>query len=257
LPPVRRPNLLLRTTATLSVGALLLGLGLLARDALGLAWNVASLRDLVLRMGLWGPAGFVLLVGFRTFLMLPSQLVLTAAGLCFGVLLGTAIGTLGLLVSGGWAFGLARWLGPDTLHGRLPARIHKAVALAGSRGGAALVALGTGYPFGPTTAYHAAAGLTPMRALRFFTALGLGGMVRSGTFAFFGNSVAERSLAHVALSLGILGMALLPLAHPAVRRWVRRQFGMETQSRLRAPSDEPAPGPSQPRPPKGNAQADG
>jgi len=220
------PKRLFLTLAALFLGALILSAGLLGRNALGVDWDVASLRELVLRMGPWGPVGFVLLVGFRTFLMLPSQLVLMASGLCFGVVEGTLLGALGLLVSGGWAFSLTRWLGADALRGRLPARVHDALVLADSRGGAALVALGTGYPFGPTTAYHAAAGLTPMRALRFFLALGCGAAVRAGTFAYFGNSVAERSLVHMAVSLGLLAGALLPLAHPAARRWARRQFGL-------------------------------
>jgi uncharacterized membrane protein YdjX (TVP38/TMEM64 family) len=203
------------------------GLGVAAHHALGISWNVDSLRALVDRMGLWGPAGFVLLIGLRTPLMLPSQLVLTAAGLCFGTVQGTVVGCLGLLLSASLAFGLARGLGAEAVRARVPSRLQRVLDVAGRRTGAGLLALGTGYPFGPTTAYHAAAALTGIRFTVFLGAVGLGAAVRAWTFSYFGSSLAEAHWMGVALATGLIAGALLPLLHPSVRAWASARLGID------------------------------
>jgi uncharacterized membrane protein YdjX (TVP38/TMEM64 family) len=205
------------------LAAVALGIG--AHRVLDISWSVASLRALVARMGLWGPAGFVLLIGLRTPLLLPSQLVLTAAGLCFGTVQGTVVGALGLLLSASLAFGLARGLGADAVRARVPARLHRVLDGAGSRAGAGLLALGTGYPFGPTTAYHAAAALAGIRYRVFLVAVGMGSAVRAWTFAYFGSSLAEAHWTGVAIATGLIAGAFLPLLHPPVRAWLGAQLG--------------------------------
>jgi uncharacterized membrane protein YdjX (TVP38/TMEM64 family) len=206
--------------------ALLLGVAWFARTRLGISWDLDALRALVDGLGVWGPAAFVAVVTFRTVLFVPSQLALIAGGICFGTTGGTLFGALGLLASGLLVFTLTRWLGADAVRSRVPAAVQRALAAAGSRGGAVLVGIGTGYPVGNVTGYHAAAALTPMRVDVFTVAVGLGSLGRAWTYAFFGNAILERSSAElVAIAVGVgLATALLPLLHPRVRGWARERW---------------------------------
>jgi uncharacterized membrane protein YdjX (TVP38/TMEM64 family) len=158
-----------------------------ARQQLGIEWSAQSVRDAVADFGLWGPLFFVMLIAFRAVLMVPSQILLIAAGLCFGTVLGTLYGALGITLSGVIAFQLVRWTGRDALRRRSPPQVQAALDGAGRTIGATFVALATGYPVGPITAWHAAAGLT-----------GMGGVVVAAT--------------------------TLPLCFARSRRWVGRML---------------------------------
>jgi uncharacterized membrane protein YdjX (TVP38/TMEM64 family) len=159
-------------------------------------------------------------------LFVPSQLVLIVGGICFGTIGGTLYGAVGLLASGLLVFVVTRWLGADAVRSRVPAAAQRALAAAGSRGGAALVAVGTGYPVGNVTGYHAAAALTPMRLEVFALAVAAGSLLRAWIYAFFGNAILERSTTElVAIGLGVaLAALLLPLLHPRVRLWARTRW---------------------------------
>lgn len=212
----------------LGLGALvlLLGVAWFSRTRLGITWDLDGLRALVDGLGVWGPAAFVAVVTFRTVLFVPSQLALIAGGICFGTTGGTLYGALGLLASGLLVFLITRWLGADAVRSRVPAAVQRALAAAGSRGGAVLVGIGTGYPVGNVTGYHAAAALTPMRVDVFTAAVALGSLGRAWTYAFFGNAILERSTAElVAIAVGVgLAAALLPLLHPSVRAWASERW---------------------------------
>lgn len=212
--------------AALAIVALLLGVAFFARTRLGISWDLDGLRALVEGLGAWGPLAFVGVVTFRTVLFVPSQLALIAGGICFGTTGGTLYGAIGLLASGLLVFVMTRWLGADAVRSRVPAAAQRALAAAGSRGGAALVAVGTGYPVGNVTGYHAAAALTPMRIDVFGLAVAAGSLARAWMYAFFGNAILERSTVElVALALGVaLAALLLPLLHPRVRLWARERW---------------------------------
>jgi uncharacterized membrane protein YdjX (TVP38/TMEM64 family) len=212
--------------AGLTIAALLLGVALYARSRMGISWDLEALRSFVDGLGAWAPLAFMLLVAFRVALVVPSQLALIAGGICFGTLGGTLYGAIGLLVSALLVFTLTRWLGADSVRSRVPAAAQRALAAAGSRGGAALVAIGTGYPVGNITGYHAAAALTPMRVAVFAPAVGVGSLVRAWTYAFFGNAILERSTAElltIGIGVGVAAIAL-PLLHPRVRSWARERW---------------------------------
>ena len=217
----------------LAIVAVLLGVAFFARNRLGISWDLDGLRAFVENLGAWGPLAFVGVVTFRTVLFVPSQLALIAGGICFGTTGGTLYGAFGLLASGLLVFVLTRWLGADAVRSRVPAAAQRALAAAGSRGGAALVAIGTGYPVGNVTGYHAAAALTPMRLDVFALAVASGSLLRAWIYAFFGNAILERSTTElVAIALGVgLAALLLPLLHPRARLWVRGRWRA-----LRAPS---------------------
>jgi len=224
---VLRRVLRARPLLALLVGVAGVATALWTRRALGVEWSVDSLRDLVSGLGLLGLAAFVLLIGLRTPLLLPSQLVLTAAGACFGVARGTLVGAAGMLLSASIAFALARWLGAEQLARRVPSRLRHSLELAGSRAGAGLLCLATGYPFGPTTLYHATAALTPIRYAWFALAVGSGAAIRAFVFSYFGSSLMGARWLQAGLAGGALLLALLPWLHPGVRRWARRQLELD------------------------------
>lgn len=210
----------------LAVLAALIGVALYARGRLGISWDLDGLRAFMDGLGPWGPLAFVGVVTFRTVLFVPSQLALIAGGICFGTTGGTIYGAIGLLASGLLVFVMTRWLGADAVRSRVPQAAQRALAAAGSRGGAVLVGIGTGYPVGNVTGYHAAAALTPMRYDVFTVAVALGSLLRAWTYAYFGNAILERSTAElVAIALAVAAAAmLLPLLHPRVRAWLRERW---------------------------------
>jgi uncharacterized membrane protein YdjX (TVP38/TMEM64 family) len=212
--------------------AIAVAIGWYLRARSGIDWDVETARELVEEMGLWAPGIFVLLVTFRFVLLVPSQVMLVAGGVCFGFLPGTLYGALGVTLSGLMAFGLARYLGDDVLRRRVPAGLQRALEAAGRRTGALVVAIGTAYPVGPLTGYHVGAGLTSMSPSLYLSALALGAVVRAALFTFLGSRVAELGIREAWPAFLIVGAVLLPALHPRVRGWVT--------SRLRRSSDPPA-----------------
>ena len=220
------------------VAAVLIGAAVLVRARLGIRWELGTLRETVEGLGFWGPLALIGIIAFRPVLLVPSQLALIAGGVCFGTWLGTAYGALGLTSSGLLVFGLTRSLGADAVRSRVPAALQRALAAAGSRWGAVLVAAGNGYPVGTVTAYHAAAALTPMPLAWFALAVGAGSVLRAWTYAFFGNAMLERSTVEIVAIAAAVGAAtlLLPLLHPRARAFARAQWreinekGRSTQS---------------------------
>ncbi len=210
---------------TLSL-VLLLGLvgGAFAlRRALGIEWTAESVRAFVAGFGVLAPLLFIAMVGLRPLLLIPSQILLVAGGIAFGTALGTVYGTAGVFLSGLLAFGLARRWGREAVQARFPIRIQPVLEAVASRWGAALIGVGTAYPVGPVTAYHAGAGLTAMPLLVFGVALLLGAAARAALFTVFGAELAEGNLRGILLAAaGLLLAFALPLLHPGLRRRLTR-----------------------------------
>lgn len=205
----------------LGVLAAVLAGGYAARQALGIEWSPETVRARVADFGLWGPAVFVTLLTFRMVIMIPSQVLLIAAGLCFGALAGTLYGVMGITLSAAIAFGFVRWIGRDVVLSRVPPRLRHLLDSAGRSMGAVFVLLATAYPFGPITAWHAGAGLTGMTFLVFVLAVASGSAVRSLTYTWFGSSLVAADLWQIALATLALGAVTgLPLLHPRSRRFV-------------------------------------
>lgn len=207
----------------LGVLAALLGGAYWARQTLGIEWGAESVRDAVAGFGVWGPILLVALLAFRSVLVIPSQVLLIAAGLCFGAVRGTLYGAVGVTLSGVMWFALVRWLGREFVLNRMPPRIRPALDAAGNAMGASFLALATGYPFGPIVAWHAGAGLTGMAFSTFLLAVALGSTVRAATYTFFGSRFAEADLGQILLATGVLlALTGIPLLFPRSRRFVRR-----------------------------------
>jgi uncharacterized membrane protein YdjX (TVP38/TMEM64 family) len=193
----------------------------LASGSVGLERNPDSIRDFIRELGAVGPVVFIALIGFRLFLGVPSQLMLVVAGLCFGIAAGTLYGAMGLTLSAGITFGLARWTGREAVERNLPSRARPLLEMASSRMGGALLVVGTGYPIGPMTIYHAAAGLTGMAIRSFLAAVCVGATVRAFILTSFGSSLMEGSWLRI-LAAGALLTALIaaPLFFTRSRRWL-------------------------------------
>jgi uncharacterized membrane protein YdjX (TVP38/TMEM64 family) len=199
--------------------AIAVGIGWYLRARSGIEWDVETARELVQEIGFWAPGIFILLMTFRFVFLVPSQIVLAAGGVCFGFLPGTIYGAIGLTLSGLMVFGLARYLGGDSLRRRVPPTLQRVLDVASRRTGALLVTIGTAYPIGPMTGYHMGAGLTRMSLSLYLSALALGALIRAALFTFLGSRVAELGIREAWPAFLILAVFFLPLLHPRVRSW--------------------------------------
>lgn len=215
--------LLKRLARIAGIIAIFVMLSVWLRHSLGLDLAPESVRALGERMGPAGPIIFVGLIAGRLFIGLPSQIVLIAAGICFGTLVGSVVGGVGLMLSGVAVFFAARHAGREAIERRLGPRLGRLLEIGGHRAGALALALGTGYPVAPLSPIQAAAGLTPMSLGLFVPAAFVGGSARAATFAYFGDALGEWSPADLLLaSLAFVAIVLIPLCFPQGRAWVRK-----------------------------------
>ncbi len=211
-------------------GGMLLGLsavvltGVIAlRELFGVEFDPEALRDVVNDLGVWAPLGMVAVTTFRLPLGLPSQVVLIAGGLCFGTVAGTFYGAVGLTCSAAILFAIARVVGQDVIARRIPERLRPALDAANSNLGAVFLAVGTGYPIGPISAYHSAAGVTGMPFPKFLFALSLGASIRALTYTYLGSSLLAGDIDRILIASGALVFsALVPLLFSKPRAWVRQ-----------------------------------
>ena len=211
----------------LAIGMLLF-IGSRLRGELGIELDVGSVRTFAEGLGPLGPLLFVAVVAMRSFLALPSQVVLMAAGLCFGTAIGTLVGGTGLLLSGLGIFLAIRFAGAQQVTDRLGGRFDGLMEALGHRAGAVVLALGSGYPISPLSPIHAVASLTPMSVGLFMSAAFVGGLIRAAIFAFFGNAITESSRSELLVASGALALMLtIPFGFRAGRTWLRRLFGLD------------------------------
>lgn len=215
-------NLLRRLAVVGAVLALLVLFGAELRDRLGLELEIEALRRFAESLGPLAPFLFVFVVAGRALLWLPSQVVLIAAGLCFGTVVGAVVGGTGLMLSGLALFALARYAGGEGVEKRVGRRGRALFELAALRRGAVVLALASAYPLIPLSPLQATAGLTAMPVSRFVLATFVGATGRAATYAFFGDAMIELETHQVAGALvAVAILVLLPLAHPEGRRWLR------------------------------------
>lgn len=221
--------------------------GTALRGRLGIEFDAESVRDYVLALGPTAPILFVFIVAGRSLLGLPSQIVLIAAGLCFGTLIGALVGGAGLMLSGTFLFGIARYAGRDVIEQRLGERVAHVLRFTRRRTGVVAFSLAFGYPISPLSPLHAAAGWTPIPLPNFLLAAFVGGVIRAAVFAYFGDALVEASWGALLSPLAMLALVLMiPLAFAEGRAWVRDVFiGRRTSE---APASTPGPPTTSPAP---------
>lgn len=190
-----------------------------ARQHVGVPASIDGLRDRVAGLGWWGPTGLLAVMVFRQFLVVPSALLLTVAGVCFDLPTATALGTAGLVLSALLSFLLARGVLRDWVAGTAGSRARRLGAVV-ERVGPAFIALSTAHPLGLLTPLHWAAGLSTLPLRAFLAALLAGAPARAFLYALFGSALADPGSPafRVAMALGVGAVAVL--AVPAVRRRV-------------------------------------
>ena len=217
-----------RVLVALAILALLFSVGGWARERLGIALDIESVRNFASGLGPMGPFLFVFVVAGRSLLWLPSQVVLIAAGLCFGTFIGTAVGGAGLMISGLVLFLVARYAGRDVFERRLGPHVRGLLDFTARPTGAVAFALACGYPVSPLSPLQAAAGWTAMSVPNFLISAFAGGLIRSSIFAYFGDGLADASWSSLGLPILVFAVALcIPLAFPKGRAWLRNTFAPE------------------------------
>jgi uncharacterized membrane protein YdjX (TVP38/TMEM64 family) len=210
------------------IALVVVGLGSQLRQSLGIDLDVESVRAFAESLGPMGPLLFVGVVALRALLALPSQVVLIAAGLCFGTFVGTLVGGVGLMLSGLAIFLGVRFAGRNAVEQRANSRLGRILDASGHRAGAIALALGSGYPISPLSPLHATAGLTPMSLGLFVVSALTGGLLRASIFAYFGNAIIDSNQTALVLS----GVALLvilgaPLCFESGRFWIAALFNIK------------------------------
>jgi len=198
--------------------------GGMLRDALGLEWSTDGIRTMVSDAGIWAPITFVLLLVFRTPLVIPSVILLPTGGLLFGVVEGSIYGTIGLTLSGLVNYGLVQWAGPQAFRARISPRFRGILELGRTKAGAGAVAVISAYPFGPITFVHLSAAMAGMGFVTYLAAVMTGSIVRAATFSFFGASLVESDRL-VWASITMAAALVIPLLVPRSRAWLRQSFG--------------------------------
>jgi uncharacterized membrane protein YdjX (TVP38/TMEM64 family) len=212
----------IRLHAALLLALIVFGAGWLLRDWLGIGLEAEAIRARVDGLGWVAPFAFLLLVVFRTFLVIPSSVLLLAGGLLFGVGQATLLGGLGLFVGAVLWFALARSFGREWLRARMGIGFERIEPHLG-RVGPLVVGLATAHPAGPTTPVHVAAGIAALPFGAFVLATGLGSPARAFAYSFFGSTLLDPGSPEFYVATAfIVGVFALPLLHPAVRR---RLFG--------------------------------
>ena len=199
-------------------------LGSQVREQLGFSFSVERLTELrqwVEGLGWRGPAVFVGLVTFRTFLLLSSHVVLILGGLVFGMFGGTLWGALGLILSALLQFFAARLLGDDWVRPRLDERYAGLEDRIRRLGPAPVWAI-TAHPAGTQTPVNLAAGLVGLPVWEFGLAVALAAPLRAGAYSVLGTGILSWGLAtSLAVGLGLVVLLLVPLSVPTVRSWIR------------------------------------
>jgi uncharacterized membrane protein YdjX (TVP38/TMEM64 family) len=216
------------------VGGLFLA-GSAVREELGFEFSIdglASVRAWVEGLGWLGTTAFVGLVTFRTFLLLPSYLVLLLGGLAFGAVGGTLWGSMGLAISAALQFGVARLLGDEWVRPRLGER-GRALEDRVRRAGPGVVFATTAHPAGPQTAANLAAGLASMPVWEFALAIAVAAPLRAAAWSVLGTSILSWGIGtSAAVTVALGAVLLLPLMIPSVRHFVLGKPGPSARTAL-------------------------
>lgn len=216
--------------AKLAVGALLLGLLagaywlLHETGAMTTILDTNALHERVLQMGPWGPAAIIALMVLAILISpIPSAPIALAAGAAYGhgwgslyVLLGAGAGAMA-------AFGVARFVGHETVHRWFGGRL--SVGLIGSQNALmGIVFVSRLLPFLSFDIVSYAAGLTVLSFWRFSVATLAGIAPTSFLLAHFGSEMStgeSNRILFAMLALG--GLTLIPVGVKLFRDWCARR----------------------------------
>lgn len=191
--------------------------------ALSAILNGTALHDRIIRLGIWGP---LMVIGLMVLAILvspiPSAPIAMAAGAAYGHVWGTLYVLLGAEIGALAAFGVARWLGGETLQRWFGDRL--SVGLLGSQNALmGIVLVSRLLPFVSFDIVSYAAGLTILSFWRFAIATLVGIAPASFLLAHFGGEMATGESDRIMASVLVLGtITLIPLAVKIIRDRMRR-----------------------------------
>lgn len=196
------------------------------RNHLGVEYTPESLQAFILGLGAMAPIIFVVVMTFRSFLLLPSMMVLTVGGLVFGAGLGTLLGCVGILLSSLMMFGVARGVRRGWLHDRLIERFQSFEERI-EAAGPIVIGLTTAHPMGPMSPFHWAAGLSSIPLRRFLLVILVAGSFRAFAYSLFGSTLLDvGSPEFYIATVGLLAVVVLPLCHRGLREKVLARGGV-------------------------------
>jgi uncharacterized membrane protein YdjX (TVP38/TMEM64 family) len=203
-----------------AIGITLLIVSVIVRRQLDLEWNVESLRRFVEGLGFWGPLAYMAILTLRFVVLIPTSILLLAAGVLFGPAYGTLYAGLGLLGSGMWKYGLATVVGRDVLLAQLPDRIARWVKRTAERK-MSVWALGgaCAYPFFPKQFFQFAAILSGMSLIAYVIAIVAGSFIQAAIFAYVGEAIYSGT-GLVSATIALLSLLIIPMIVPPWRRWI-------------------------------------
>ena len=188
-------------------GLIVVILAAFAAVALLLPHSPSGLRALLSTLGPSAPlialAAWIVL----TPAMFPGTVLAAASGLAFGALVGSLIAFGGAVVGGLAAFTLARTVAGqrvERLVQRTP-RLTRMHAHLEQRGFAAILVARL-MPGVPVTALHYAAGISPVRARAFASALAIGALLRTVPYAILGQGLTSGSIVTILIAGGSAGL---------------------------------------------------
>lgn len=192
----------------------------LIRNQLNIEWNIESLRALVQSLGTWGPLSYIGILVFRFLFLIPSSLLLIAAGILFEPIEGAIYAGLGLFGSAVWKYGLVSIVGTQLALSQLPRNLQTWIHQFARRK-TSVWALGgiCAYPFIPKHLFQFGAILSGMGLVAYLMAVLTGSFIRAGIFAWFGQALySSVSLVQITLSLVLLLAG--PMCIPTWRHWM-------------------------------------
>ncbi|MDP2241007.1 MAG: TVP38/TMEM64 family protein [Burkholderiales bacterium] len=182
-----------------------------------------ALHDRITQLGAWGP---LMVIGLMVLAIMvspiPSAPIAMAAGAAYGHTWGTLYVLLGAEIGAIAAFGVARWLGGETLQRWFGDRL--SVGLLGSQNAlTGIVLVSRLLPFVSFDIISYAAGLTILSFWRFAIATLIGIVPASFLLAHFGGEMATGETSRIMGSVLVLGaITLIPVAVKIIRDRMRR-----------------------------------
>lgn len=184
----------------------------------------AALRGRINQWGTWGPLLVIALMVLAIMVSpIPSAPIAMAAGAAFGQVWGTVYVLAGAEIGALAAFGLARWLGGETMRRWFGERL--SVGLLGSQNTLmGIVLVSRLLPFISFDIVSYAAGLTVLTFWRFALVTLVGIVPASFLLAHFGSEMVTGESGQImASALALGGITLIPVAVKMIRDWRLRR----------------------------------
>ncbi len=159
----------------------------------------------ILRMGVWGPLGFIVLYALGPSLLVPGAIMTLAGGLAFGTLWGSIYAVAGADIGALVAFALGRVLGRQLIERLVGARF-RTLRERISRNGFRIILYLRIFPIIPYNALNLIAGASPIRFRDYLWASLIGLIPGTVLFAFLGNELWHPASPGFILALMLIGV---------------------------------------------------